>query len=87
MSPVGRRSDETPSPPTQGLFGDNKNKMIGMPRIGHEIYTKSQTKQIENTTPHRSRNTNAVSIQLLSMKTPSPVFLGKKKAYYTNLKN
>ena len=69
-----------PPPPTQGLFGDNKNKMIGMPRIGHDIYTKSQTKQIENTTPHRSRNTNAVSTQLLSMKTPSPVFLGKKKS-------
>ena len=61
-----------------GLFGDNRNKMIGIPRIDPDIYTTSQTTLIENTTPHSSRNTNAVSVELLSIKTLSPEFLGKK---------
>ena len=77
--------DETTPPPptlprTQGLFGDNRNKMIGMPRIDHDIYTTSQTTLIENTTPHSSRNTNAVSVQLLFYKNTLSWVLRKKNS-------
>ena len=77
--------DEMRPPPTspRAYLGitKTKNKMIGIPRIDHDIYTTSQTKLIKNTTPQSSRNTNAVSIQLVSIKIPSLDFLGKKIAY------